>query len=316
MYVRFERIRRPNSFNDTRITDLSWMMTESAIHNPELAPDYLPNQNENFSNLNSRNNDPIGLAGQDHIYIGPDNLPRILLNNQNNYQQNHNHGNEKFEILDGWLAVATVRGIIGISYTTIDLNHIQSFQEIQSLPPVPPPPPPPLITNYNRQINLEENENLYIYHNHSVSPPPQPNFNPIPARTNFNLRGHRADLIFVRWNEQYQKLASCDRNGVIFVWIKYEGRWSIELINDRNTRVIDFSWSHDGRMALICYMDGFVLVGSVSGQRYWSSTLNLNDGNITCGGWSIDNQHVLFGTSNGHILGNFFQFYFFFLIIL
>lgn len=60
-------------------------------------------------------------------------------------------------------------------------------------------------------------------------------------------------VILVKWNEPYQKLASCDSSGVIFVWIKYEGRWSIELINDRSTPVTHFSWSHDGRMALICY---------------------------------------------------------------
>lgn len=60
-------------------------------------------------------------------------------------------------------------------------------------------------------------------------------------------------VILVKWNEPYQKLASCDSSGIIFVWIKYEGRWSIELINDRNTPVTHFSWSHDGRMALICY---------------------------------------------------------------
>lgn len=60
-------------------------------------------------------------------------------------------------------------------------------------------------------------------------------------------------VTLVRWNEPYQKLASCDTSGIIFVWIKYEGRWSIELINDRNTPVICFSWSHDGRLALICY---------------------------------------------------------------
>lgn len=69
-------------------------------------------------------------------------------------------------------------------------------------------------------------------------------------------------VILVKWNEPYQKLASCDSSGVIFVWIKYEGRWSIELINDRNTRVTHFSWSHDGRMALICYQvffSGFTL---------------------------------------------------------
>lgn len=98
-------------------------------------------------------------------------------------------------------------------------------------------------------------------------------------------------VILVKWNEPYQKLASCDSSGIIFVWIKYEGRWSIELINDRNTAVTHFSWSHDGRMALICYRDGFVLVGSVAGQRYWSSMLNL-EATITCGIWTPDDQQV------------------------
>lgn len=105
----------------------------------------------------------------------------------------------------------------------------------------------------------------------------------------------------MKWNEPYQKLASCDSSGIIFVWIKYEGRWSIELINDRNTPVTHFSWSHDGRMALICYQDGFVLVGSVAGQRYWSSMLNV-ESTITCGIWTPDDQQVYFGTTHGQII--------------
>ena len=44
-------------------------------------------------------------------------------------------------------------------------------------------------------------------------------------------------VMLVKWNEPYQKLATCDVTGVIFVWIKHEGRWSIELINDRNSQV-------------------------------------------------------------------------------
>lgn len=127
------------------------------------------------------------------------------------------------------------------------------------------------------------------------------NMQEFPVRTNYNLRGHRSDVILVKWNEPYQKLASCDSSGIIFVWIKYEGRWSIELINDRNTPVTYFSWSHDGRMALICYQDGFVLVGSVAGQRYWSSMLNL-DATITCGIWTPDDQQVYFGTTQGQII--------------
>ncbi|CAK9808640.1 Tubby-related protein 4 [Anthophora quadrimaculata] len=123
----------------------------------------------------------------------------------------------------------------------------------------------------------------------------------LPLRANYNLRGHRSEVILVKWNEPYQKLASCDSSGVIFVWIKYEGRWSIELINDRNTPVTHFSWSHDGRMALICYKDGFVLVGSVAGQRYWSSMLN-DKATITCGIWTPDDQQVYFGTTAGQLI--------------
>ncbi|KAL4711696.1 hypothetical protein ACJJTC_003463 [Scirpophaga incertulas] len=123
----------------------------------------------------------------------------------------------------------------------------------------------------------------------------------LPLRTNYNLRGHRSEVILVKWNEPYQKLASCDSSGVIFVWIKYEGRWSIELINDRSTPVTHFSWSHDGRMALICYQDGFVLVGSVAGQRYWSSMLSL-DARITCGCWTPDDNQVYLGTASAQLV--------------
>ncbi|UYV71480.1 TULP4 [Cordylochernes scorpioides] len=123
----------------------------------------------------------------------------------------------------------------------------------------------------------------------------------VPPRTNYNLRGHRAEVTIVKWNEPFQKLATCDGSGIIFVWIKHEGRWSIELMNDRSIRVTDFSWSHNGRMAVICYQDGFVLVGSAGGQRYWSSMLDV-DATITCGIWSPTDQEVLFGTSNGQIV--------------
>ena len=52
-----------------------------------------------------------------------------------------------------------------------------------------------------------------------------------------NTFSYLFQVTHVSWNEPYQKLASCDSSGVIFVWIKYEGRWSIELINDRQGHV-------------------------------------------------------------------------------
>lgn len=46
-----------------------------------------------------------------------------------------------------------------------------------------------------------------------------------------------SQVVLVRWNEPFQKLATCDMEGGIFVWIQYEGRWSVELVNDRGAQV-------------------------------------------------------------------------------
>lgn len=87
------------------------------------------------------------------------------------------------------------------------------------------------------------------------------------------------------------------------MWIKYEGRWSIELINDRGTAVSDFAWSHDGRMIVICYEDGFVLVGSVNGQRYWSHMFDMGVATrISACSWTPNDAFVLLGLSNGSIM--------------
>ena len=47
------------------------------------------------------------------------------------------------------------------------------------------------------------------------------------------------------------------------------------------------------------FQDGFVLVGSVAGQRYWSTLLPAADSQemITCGTWTPDDQQVYLGTS-------------------
>ena len=97
-------------------------------------------------------------------------------------------------------------------------------------------------------------------------------------------------------------MATCDSKGVIYVWVKYEGRWSIELINDRGICVSDFAWSHDGRMAVICYQDGFVLVGSVTGQRFWSHLYDLSAISITTATWTPNDLYLILGLSNGTLM--------------
>lgn len=43
------------------------------------------------------------------------------------------------------------------------------------------------------------------------------------------------------------------------------------------------------------------MVGSVNGQRYWSSMLTL-ESIITCGIWTPDDQQVYLGTTQGQIV--------------
>jgi hypothetical protein len=60
--------------------------------------------------------------------------------------------------------------------------------------------------------------------------------------------------VLVRWNEPYQKLATCDADGGIFVWIQYEGRWSVELVNDRGAQVSGWQASSNETVLLRGHM--------------------------------------------------------------
>ncbi|KAJ6215917.1 hypothetical protein RDWZM_010417 [Blomia tropicalis] len=287
MFVRFEPIRRPNSYSDSPITCLSWMNNDPETGN---------NNNEiEQSNTNTINDGTIRDNGDNDTLEPTINDDIDLNNNQlshnqhnirsiprpNSVQHNHDDGssmnnrrtkqrqrskhihlkdnNNKFDdddeliAKDGWLATGTSRGVVGVSYTTTKPN--QYFVSTGLIPPNP------------GQSRLEHSSHLVREAQQQQQQPIDGQSNDgnivhcprtrLPLRTNYNLRGHRSELMFVRWNEPYQKLATCDENGVIFIWIKYEGRWSIELINDRNTRVTDIAWSHDGPVSFI---DGTVFI--------------------------------------------------------
>lgn len=123
------------------------------------------------------------------------------------------------------------------------------------------------------------------------------------VRQNYNLRAHEHEVILVKWNELYQKLATVDSKGNVLIWHKINDKFSIQTpFYNRTKTVADFSWSNDGKTALICYTDSFILVGSSSGQRHWHSMLNLDEYHITCATWTPNDEQLLLGVSNGNVV--------------
>lgn len=120
------------------------------------------------------------------------------------------------------------------------------------------------------------------------------------SRYNFNLRGHHSAICMVTWNRVQTKLASCDSSGVIYVWVRNDDRWSVELVNDRGVKVRDLSWSPCGSSALICYEDNFVLIGSSTGQRVWSNSFPTAV-TVTAGVWTPDSRQLVLGFASGII---------------
>ncbi|KAJ7408453.1 WD repeat-containing protein 35 [Willisornis vidua] len=117
---------------------------------------------------------------------------------------------------------------------------------------------------------------------------------------NQSLKGHSGFVQVVAWNEQYQKLTTSDQNGLIIVWMLYEGAWYEEMINNRNKSVVrSMSWNADGQKICIVYEDGAVIVGSVDGNRIWGK--DLKGFHLCHVAWSSDSKVLLFGMANGEV---------------
>lgn len=216
----------------------------------------------------------------------------------------------------GWLVVGNVGKIVGVTLTSI----------------VPPPKESPVIKrNQLGENNKNKGQDLIVFHevennqvdennnrskttacNNSAKQSEQFSSSVIfeqerpdkrSLRNNHNLRGHLDEVILVKWNELYQKLATIDSKGNVLIWCKINEKFSIQTpFYNRTKSVADFKWSNDGKTALICYTDSFILVGSSSGQRHWHSMLNLDDYHITCASWTPNDEQLLLGVSNGNVV--------------
>lgn len=209
----------------------------------------------------------------------------------------------------GWLVIGNIGQLIGITLTSI----------------VEPPNeanwPPSGATNDLIHFDSENNNNnnngataRSQIANHSSSNTKQQTLYRVDdfedtrpdrkcVRSNYNLRGHLDEVIMVKWNDLYQKLATVDLKGNVLIWCKVNEKFIIQTpFYNRTKSVADFQWSNDGKTALICYTDSFILVGSSSGQRHWHSMLNLDDYHITCASWTPNDDQLLLGVSNGNIV--------------
>ena len=83
-------------------------------------------------------------------------------------------------------------------------------------------------------------------------------------------------------------------HGPLRLWLRFNVSWYFPFI----FRYVSFLKV----MAWLTFQDGFVLVGSVAGQRYWS-TLLPDVNNITSGVWTPDDQHVYLGTTQVKFFG-------------
>ena len=100
------------------------------------------------------------------------------------------------------------------------------------------------------------------------------------------LDGHSGSVSHLVWNDNFQKLASSDCDGLTIVWSMHEeeGMWCQDMVNNQNhSYVTDMKWSNDGELIGIVYQNGTVIVGSVEGNKLWGLELDVS---LRCVEWS------------------------------
>lgn len=69
-----------------------------------------------------------------------------------------------------------------------------------------------------------------------------------------NLVCHKKKIVILNWNDYYDKLTTCDEEGVIIVWkLTEENKWETEMINNREVSFVShLKWSKQGNY--LCFM--------------------------------------------------------------
>ena len=125
-----------------------------------------------------------------------------------------------------------------------------------------------------------------------------------------SLRYHNDDITLVTWNDNFDKLTTCDKSGVIIVWKSVDNKWETEMINNREqSYVTDLKWNRQGQFLCFIYEDGHAIVGTVDGNRSWGNDIRNSlyliewspDGNLIL--LASRNQNVTVLSSSGQQLG-------------
>jgi len=116
-----------------------------------------------------------------------------------------------------------------------------------------------------------------------------------------NLTTHKNKITIVTWNSIYDKLTTCDEEGVIVVWkMSEKDQWETEMINNREVSIInDLKWSAMGNFLCFIYEDGHAIVGTVEGSRSWGNDIKSGLYKVE---WSPDETFLLFCVRNNNIV--------------
>ena len=120
-----------------------------------------------------------------------------------------------------------------------------------------------------------------------------------PLNFSQSLKYHNDDITLVTWNDNFDKLTTCDKSGVIIVWKSVDNKWETEMINNREqSYVTDLKWNRQGQYLCFIYEDGHAIVGTVDGNRSWGNDIRNSLYLIE---WSPDGNLILLASRNQNI---------------